>query len=84
MMAFTIIGTVQHQETEMTLDFVFQIVLIDITIKSDVFLRISSFSKSSQSQENAIYKNILYHFNLEFSGVLWGTQGDHVKRCVVL
>ena len=46
MEAFIFIGAVQHQETEMTLDFVFQTVLIDISIKSDAFLHIWSFSKS--------------------------------------
>ena len=61
----------------MTLDFVFQTVLIDISIKSDVFCR-------SRSQENGIHKNILYRLNLTFSGVLRGTQGGHVERCVIL
>ena len=56
MEAFIIIGTVQLQQTEMTLDIVFQTVLIDISIKSGVCLRILSFSKS-QKVSMAMWKS---------------------------
>ena len=39
----------------------------------------------SQSKDNMIFLYIyLYRSNLTFSGVLRGTQGGHVERCVNL
>ena len=38
--------------------------------------------RRSQSRNNTIHKNILYHSNHTFSAVLRGTEGSHVERCI--
>ena len=57
----------QHQEAERVSDTLW-IVLTDINLKFDIFLRILSFS----NKENMVYKNNLYRSNMTFSGVLRG------------
>ena len=72
-------GTAQHQEAERTSD-VFQTVLTDVNLNSDIFLRIWR----SRSQDNMVHTNSLYRSNLTFSGLIRGTQGDHAERCANL
>ena len=59
-------GVAQHQEAERMSDTLyFLIVLTDVNLKSDIFFRILSFSKS----RNTVYKNNLYHSNKTICGV---------------
>ena len=63
----------QHQEAEKDIEC-FEIVLNDVSLKSDIFLRILSVSISI----NTLHKNNLYRSNLMFSRVLRGTQSGPV------
>ena len=59
----------------------FHTVLSDVNLKSYVFLRNSSFLESRQydlQNQHVSFKPVT------FSGVLRGTQGGHVGRCVNL
>ena len=72
-------GAVQHQGVEWTSDVFKHPLLTSVE-------NLTSFCEfcCSRNQENTIYKNNLYCSNLTFSGVLRGTQGGHVEKCVNL
>ena len=74
-------GSVQYQEIEMNVKY-FQKALTNVILKSDILLRILSFSKSRKYE---FIRTICIAQTLRLLLlVLRGTQDSHVERCVNL